>query len=265
MTRIVLLGCGRMGGALLRGLVARGGTRDEIAVFDPLLPATPAGVRRLTDLAEIASLADPVSVVIAVKPDKVAAALQPLLPHLRPTLSFISIAAGVASPALRALLGNDVGLLRAMPNIAAAVGSGITAAVSCGATTAQRAACDDIFRAIGELVWLDEEGQLDLATAISGSGPAYFFRFTEVLAAAAQTIGLPPATAAALARHTLIGAGALLANSDSTPEALRRDVTSPNGTTAAALARFDAGSALETLTLEAVRAAVVRAHELRDG
>ncbi|GIL39664.1 pyrroline-5-carboxylate reductase [Roseiterribacter gracilis] len=263
MTQIVLLGCGKMGGALLRGLSARA-NGDTVWVLDPLATAT-QGARRLHEPSDIAALPDPVTVVIAVKPDKVASALAALRPHLRPTMSFISIAAGVASATLRASLDDKVGLLRAMPNIAVAAGAGITAAVACGATPAQRAICDDIFRAVGAVVWLNEEAQLDLATAISGSGPAYFYRFTEALEAAAIETGLPREIAAALAARTLVGAGALLDSDGRTPADLRRDVTSPAGTTAAALDRFDAGGQLHALTLDAVRAAVARAHELRNG
>jgi len=256
---IVLAGCGRMGGAILRGLQSQPDPDRRIFAVDPQTPAAEGAtlLRRFDELPPL----EGALVLIAVKPYAVA----DLLPMLKPLAEaggvFITIAAGITVDAIRAGLG-DVPVVRAMPNTPAAVLRGITAMAAGPEVDAEaRASSEALLAAVGEVVWLDEEWQIDAVTGVSGSGPAYFFRFAEGLAKAGEAVGLSPDVAMRLARRTLEGAGAL-AFADERPLAeLRVEVTSPGGTTAAALARFEAGG-LDGLVEEAAKAAFARAKEL---
>jgi pyrroline-5-carboxylate reductase len=257
---IVLAGCGRMGGAILRGLESQPDPNRRVYAVDPLAPQA-AGAVLLRSFQELPAL-DGALVLIAVKPYAVAE----LLPMLRPLAeaggAFISIAAGVTIDALRAGLGGQAPVVRAMPNTPAAVLRGITAlAAGPGVDAALRARCEALLGVVGEVVWLDDEAQIDAVTGLSGSGPAYFFRFAEALAQAGEALGLSAEVAMRLARRTLEGSGAL-AEADRRPLAeLRVEVTSPGGTTAAALAHFESGG-LDALLADATRAARDRAVEL---
>lgn len=255
---VVLVGCGRMGGALARGWAGS----ENVAVFDPMAPAM-EGVRRLATIDEAQALPGPLSVIIAVKPQ----VLGDVLPGLRPLADagalIISIAAGATLATMARTLGTNARLVRAMPNTPAAVGRGITAAVA--APTVEPEGCDRVtalLGAVGEVVWLEDEGQMDAVTAVSGSGPAYFFRFAEALARAGEEQGLSPELATKLARATFIGAGALAESRHEELATLRQEVTSPGGTTAAALARFDRDGTFEAIVGEAVDAAATRSREL---
>ena len=255
---VLLVGCGRMGGALARGWTGR----EEIAAFDPAAPAM-EGVTRLESLAEAASLPQPLVVVVAVKPRT----LGQVLPSLRPLAEggalILSVVAGATTESFRQVLGDTALVARAMPNTPAAVGQGITAlAAGPGLTEHHRARAAELLAAVGEVVWVDDEADMDAVTAISGSGPAYFFRFAEALAQAGVDLGLSPEVAMRLARQTFVGSAALAANREDSLHALRQEVTSPGGTTAAALASFDEERILDRAVRAAAEAAARRSREL---
>lgn len=250
---IVIVGCGHMGGAFA---TAWCGARP-VFVHDPAV-ATPAGCHPLADLAQ--APADAI-VLLAVKPQVMVEVATVLNRALPPDLPVVSIAAGVTLATLAGLLGERRPLVRAMPNTPVAIGLGMTAAVAGAAVPAAlRDELAALFAGTGAFAWLEEEAQIDVVTAISGSGPAYFFRFAEALAAAGEARGLPRATALELARATLAGAGGLAVPGAALAD-LRIAVTSPGGTTAAALNAFAAGD-IDALVDGAVEAARRRAGEL---
>jgi pyrroline-5-carboxylate reductase len=256
---ILMLGCGRMGGAILRGLQPR--LDAPVWIVDPGLEAWP-GATVVHSLDQVPDLTDP-TVLLAVKPQVVA----PLLPALGRFATgqalFISVIAGLTLDAMRAALGEGSAIVRTIPNTPAAVLQGVTAAVAgSGVDPARRARADDLLRAVGDVVWLEQEALIDAVTAVSGSGPAYFFRFAEALSQAGRSLGLPAEIAERLARKTLEGSGALAVSTDRTLAELRAEVTSPAGTTAAGLARLDEGERLDSLARETVAAARARSEEL---
>jgi len=263
-TRIGFVGGGNMARALIAGLL-RGEVRaTDVAVGEPLAAARDAlahdfGVRATADNAAAVSGAD--VVVLAVKPQemaRVAAALAPALGTARPLL--LSIAAGIACADLeRWYAGRPV--VRAMPNRPAFVGAGVTGLYAGSAVDpARRALAEAVMRAAGATVWVRREAELDVVTALSGSGPAYFFLLGEAMAAAGAALGLEPETAERLAAETLYGAGQL-AHADPALAQQRVAVTSTGGTTEAALAAFAAGD-FTGLVRRAVEAAAVRSAEL---
>jgi pyrroline-5-carboxylate reductase len=255
---VLLIGSGRMGGALARGWIGR----ENVAVYDPAAPAI-EGTTRLAALDEASGLPKPLTVVIAVKPQLLDQVLPSLVPLAQADALFVSVAAGATIARYAAVLGAGARIVRTMPNTPAAIGRGITALVA--APNVDRAARDYaelLLQAVGETVWVENEAQIDAVTAVSGSGPAYFFRFTEALARAGEREGLSPELAMKLARATFTGAGAL-ADARTDPLAdLRVEVTSPGGTTAAALGRFDADDALDRLVADAADACAKRSREL---
>ena len=254
---VLLVGAGRMGQAFLRGWQ---GLADA-SFFDPAVEAL-ENARKLDSLDAAADLPRPLLVMIAVKPQIVPKVLPDLARLAGPDTLFLSIAAGIEIASLEAGLGEAAHIVRAMPNTPVSVGRGITAAVaSPNVDAGQRETVERLLGAVGELVWLDDEAGLNAVTAVSGSGPAYFFRFAEVLAEAGIRAGLPAETASRLARATLSGAGALAAARGEALAELRIEVTSPGGTTAAALALLDAAG-LDAIVTAAVQAAVARAEAL---
>jgi pyrroline-5-carboxylate reductase len=201
-------------------------------------------------------------VVVAVKPQAMADILPGLKPLVGPGTVVMSIAAGKTIGTFAAAFPGAA-VVRAMPNTPAQVGRGMTGAVANpAATAADRELVTALLAAVGDVAWLDDESQIDVVTAISGSGPAYVFHFVECLAAAAEAMGLAPDLAARFARGTVEGAGELLHQSDLSPTELRKNVTSPGGTTAAALAVLMADGALAALLTEAAVAARRRSEEL---
>ena len=248
-----LLGCGNMGGALLHRWVAAGLTR--VAVIDPRPHALPDGVAAR---AEPPPGDGPDILIVAVKPQMLVVASEALLPRLRPDTLVVSVVAG-ASCAMLAKLFDGRAVVRAMPNTPAQIGAGVTAlfAPGDGGDTAET-----LMRAAGVCIRLDDEAQFDAVTAVSGSGPAYVFAFIEALAAAGEAAGLPAGLAATLALHTVSGAAALARQGDAPPDALRRAVTSPGGTTEAGLAVLTGGGALAALVEKAVAAATQRSRGL---
>lgn len=257
-----LIGCGNMGGALLDRWAAAGWV-SRIVVIDPASPSVPAGVEVRTELPIQGGVPVPDVVVIAVKPQIAAAALDGLPGLVGPSTIAVSIMAGSQLAEIAALTGCGQ-VVRAMPNTPAAIGKGVTALYANGADVAVRGVATALFAAAGQTLWLEAENQFDAVTALSGSGPAYVFRFIESLAAAGEAAGLPASLAEILARSTVIGAAAL-ADADPRPvRELRAVVTSPGGTTEAGLGALDADPGLPQLVRSAVRAAAARSKELAE-
>ncbi len=264
---LLLAGAGKMGGALLAGWLERGLSPSDIIIQDPapasdtLESALERGVRVETSVGVLPK--PPSVIVVAVKP-QVMEVVFPLLARLAgPRTTVLSIAAGKTIASFERHLAVGAAVVRAMPNTPAAIGRGIT--VCCAnphVSAAQRALCDQLLAAVGTVAWITDEGQMDAVTAVSGSGPAYVFHLVEALAAAGEAAGLAPELAMRLARETVSGAGELLHRSDQDAGTLRHNVTSPGGTTAAALAVLMADDGLAALMRRAVAAATIRGREL---
>ena len=257
---LLLVGFGKMGSAMLAGW-REAGLAPSIAI-DPMAPPSPGP--ELTVLPNAAAIpADfaPAAVILAVKPQSAAETL-PLYRRFAGSAVFLSIMAGRTLAGMEALLGRAA-IVRAMPNTPAAVRQGVT--VGCpnpAVTAAQRDLCDRLLRAIGEVAWVDDEALLDPVTAVSGSGPAYVFLLAELMEQAAIAQGIPPDLARLLARQTVSGSGALLAASPEESAQLRKNVTSPKGTTEAALHVMMADGAWPKIIDAAIAAATVRSREL---
>lgn len=265
-----LIGAGRMGSALLEGWIQSGLVSRE-APANVVEPMPHDSLRRLmgeglvqlsTGPLQVAS--KPSLIVLAVKPQMLESALPGVRPLVGPSAGVVSIMAGKTIASIRQGLGaDDVPVVRAMPNTPAAIGEGITAAFAgAGVEADLQAEAESLLRAAGEVVWLPSEDLIDQATAISGSGPAYVFHLVEVLAQAGEEIGLTRDAAEKLARATVVGSAALMKVSDETPGALRVAVTSPGGTTEAALAELMGSNGLGPALGRAVRAALARARAL---
>ncbi len=264
---LLLAGAGNMGYALLAGWLERGLDPARIIVQEPapqLHIRQALEAKGITPLAQAADLpAPPAVVLVAVKPQAMDQVLPPLAKLVGPATTVISIAAGRRIAGLAAHLPPGTAVVRAMPNTPASVGRGITVLVgNQHVTPAQRAACDALLRAVGEVAWVDDENLIDAVTAVSGSGPAYVFHLAECLAEAGIRAGLAPELARKLARWTVAGAGELLHRSDLDATTLRRNVTSPGGTTAAALEVLMAADGWPELMRKAVAAAARRSREL---
>jgi pyrroline-5-carboxylate reductase len=236
-------------------------------VQDPVVPSSATALlerHRIAAQAAIASLPEPPAVmVLAVKPQVLDEVLPPLARLAGLSTVVLSIAAGRTIAGIERHLPSGLAVIRSMPNTPAAIGRGITVAVAnIHVTAAQRRSCDALLRAVGEVAWAEQESLLDAVTAVSGSGPAYVFYLAECLAEAGRNAGLEPALAQRLARCTIAGAGELLHRSPLGADVLRRNVTSPNGTTHAALEVLMADDGLARLMREAVAAATRRSREL---
>ena len=262
--RIVLVGCGNMGGALLAGWLARGIAPEAIHVVEPnprRRESLAPGIACSDDAEAVPAAVD--AILLAVKPQLMAEVAPGYARHAEGGSLILSIAAGRTLAALAAWLGERAPIVRAMPNTPAAIGRGISVAVANAlVNAAQRRLAGELLAAAGEVAWIDDETLLDAVTAVSWSGPAYVFLLAECLADAGTAAGLPPALAARLARATVAGAGELLHRSDEPASELRRRVTSPGGTTEAALDVLMAADGLAALLGEAVRRATARAREL---
>jgi pyrroline-5-carboxylate reductase len=260
---VLLVGGGRMGGALLAGWVERG--LAPSVVVDPAPEAARLGGASVQVVAApdgVPAGFAPAAVVFAVKPQEAARVL-PSYARLAPDAVFLSIMAGRTLSGMRALLGEPAAIVRAMPNTPAAIRQGVTVACpGAGVTAEQRALCDTLLASVGEVAWVEAETLLDPVTAVSGSGPAYVFLLAELLERAAMEQGLPADLARLLARRTVAGAGALLAASAEDAATLRRAVTSPKGTTERALAVLMDEAAWPRAISEAVAAAAARSREL---
>jgi pyrroline-5-carboxylate reductase len=266
---VLLIGAGKMGTALLRGWLTAG--YRDIQVVEPnpgealRSLAQQGNVRVFADFAKV-DLECVEAAVIAVKP-QVLKAQTVMLQHLGATRAIIvSIAAGVTTGFLRSGCGPSCDVIRAMPNLAGAIAKGIVALHAPLHTAHEdRELAESLMKPLGETLWVEDESLIDAVTATSGSGPAYVFYLVECLAAAAVEQGFAPDVAARIARATITGAGALLDADPRPPEALRKDVTSPGGTTEAALKVLAAPDGLEPLIKRTVAAAAARAKELGKG
>jgi pyrroline-5-carboxylate reductase len=253
-----------MGGALLRGWIAAGVPASSLAVREP--HPSPDMAKLLKDMGISAELQSaPDALVLAVKPQIMAAALGELAKLAGPGTVVLSIAAGRTVQSIAAHFPQNTAIVRAMPNLPAEVGRGMTAAFANAYVTAvQHDLCGSLLAAAGEVAWVEDEGYLDAVTAVSGSGPGYIFYLVECLASAGRDAGLPPDLAMQLARVTVSGAGELLHRSSLSAAQLRENVTSPAGTTAAGLSVLMRKPGLEELMRETVAAAARRSRELAE-
>jgi pyrroline-5-carboxylate reductase len=257
---ILLAGAGKMGGTMLEGWLALGLSPEHVAVIEPQPSREIAALCRLNPSRDAAG--EVAAVVVAVKPQIAPDVLPALAPFVGSATVVVSIMAGRT---LQFLAGSlpQAALVRAMPNTPAAIGRGITVAVANPRVSPeQRALVDALLSAVGAVEWITDEALMDAVTALSGSGPAYVFLLAEAMAHAGTAAGLPAALAATLARATVAGAGELLHRSPLDPATLRQNVTSPGGTTAAALDVLMAEDGLERLMTEAIAAATKRSRDL---
>lgn len=263
--KLVFIGGGNMAASLIGGLIAQGYPASCITACDPVAEArtrlaTQFGVATTDDNRGAVAAAE--VVVLAVKPQVMAAVVEQLAPAVGRGVLVISIAAGVPVAALAGLLGTDIAIVRCMPNTPALVRTGATGLyAAAGVSAEQRRTAADILGAVGTTVWVSSEREIDAVTAVSGSGPAYFFLVMEAMTAAGIQLGLTPEVASRLTLQTALGAARMALDSDVDVAELRRRVTSPGGTTAAALAVLDAGGLTE-LFARALAAADARGREM---
>jgi pyrroline-5-carboxylate reductase len=263
---LVLVGAGKMGGAMLEGWLKGGAQASRIVALDPSPPPEVkaligrSGVRLNPD---VSSIQDAEVVVVAVKPQLMEEVLPGVVPLKASRPLILSVAAGKTIASFERHFGADAAVIRTIPNTPAAVGRGITAmAANANVSEAQRTLARSLLEAVGEVVTVDDEAMIDAVTAVSGSGPAYVFYLTECLAAAGEKVGLPKELAMQLARATVAGAGELMRQSGTEAATLRQNVTSPKGTTYAALQVLMAEDGLQPLFDKAIEAATRRSREL---
>jgi pyrroline-5-carboxylate reductase len=260
---IVLAGAGKMGGAMLSGWLAQGLDASRVAVIEPypsdeIGALAVRGARLNPAPSEVGGVA---ALMVALKPQMFREAGPALKPFIAPDTLLVSIMAGITIAALDEVCGGHV--VRAMPNTPAAIGRGITVAVADNnVSAAQRGIADALLRATGSVEWTGDETLMDAVTAVSGSGPAYVFLLAEELARAGVEAGLPAELATKLARETVAGSGELLHRSELSSATLRQNVTSPGGTTAAALEILMGADGMQSLLTRAVAAATKRSREL---
>jgi pyrroline-5-carboxylate reductase len=263
MGDLLLVGCGKMGGAMLEGWLARGLAAADVVVAEPidaLRPRTP-GVRAVASTSDVAK--KPEIVVLAVKPQSMDGVLPDLKRFADEGAVFLSIAAGKTLKYFASHLGSTAKVVRSMPNTPAAVRQGITVATAArGVSEAEKKRCHQLLEAVGQVVWVDDEALMDPVTALSGSGPAYVFLLVEAMAAAGAKLGLTPDMAMQLARATVAGSGELLKQSSEPASQLRVNVTSPGGTTAEALKVLMADDGIQPVFDKALAAASRRSKEL---
>jgi pyrroline-5-carboxylate reductase len=258
---IVLAGAGKMGGAMLTGWLAQGLDPSRVAVIEPSPSAeisalTAMGIRLNPKDIDAAD-----TLVVALKPQTFRETGATLKTFADASTLVVSIMAGTTMASLQQVCGGKV--VRAMPNTPAAIGRGVTVAVAAkSVSVAQRATADALLKATGSVEWVDDESLMDAVTAVSGSGPAYVFLLAEELARAGVAAGLPEELATKLARATVAGSGELLHRSDLASATLRQNVTSPGGTTAAALEVLMGAEGMQQLMTRAVAAATRRSREL---
>jgi pyrroline-5-carboxylate reductase len=265
--RVLLVGCGNMGYAMLSGWLSSGKlAASETLVVEPNEDLRHRAARLGSIVAasngELPADLSPEIIVIAVKPQVIREVVSGYR-RFAGKSTFLSIAAGTAVATFTEILGAGAAVMRCMPNTPAAIGKGMMVVFSNpNVTERTKVFVSELLSASGEVATIDDEGLMDAVTAVSGSGPAYIFHFIECLTAAAEKAGLPPETAKLLAMQTVYGAAALAATSREDPAVLRKQVTSPNGTTAAALDVLMGGDRLKTLLADAVKAARARSMEL---
>ena len=262
--RVLLVGCGKMGGAMLSGWLGAG-TVARVDVIEPSAAAVPddPAVIRHDRIEDLPAGSRPDVVVFAVKPQVTDTVVPAYRPLAGPGTVFLSVAAGRTIDYFRQRLGAGAAIVRAMPNTPAAIGRGISVLVATDSVSPdQRDLAGRLMASAGLVEWIDDEGLIDAVTALSGSGPAYVFLLIETMAEAGRAAGLPADLAMRLARQTVIGAAALADRSDETAATLRRNVTSPGGTTQAALDVLMAPDGLQPLFDRALAAAAERGRAL---
>ena len=262
--QLVLVGAGKMGGALLEGWLRFGLDPGHVAAIEPqpspqISTLTNHGLQLNPDTRVLSDVA---AIVVAVKPQVAAETLPPLGPMIGASTVVVSIMAGRTLQFIAGALNKPCAVVRAMPNTPAAIGRGITVAVPRDANAAQRDLAHRLLSATGTVEWTEDEALMDAVTAVSGSGPAYVFLLAEALADAGVAAGLPAPLAEKLARETVAGSGELLHRSELDATVLRQNVTSPGGTTAAALEVLMSKDGLAQLMTKAVAAATRRSREL---
>jgi pyrroline-5-carboxylate reductase len=261
---LLLVGAGKMGGAMLDGWIARGLNPKRLVVIEPQPgKAVKALTRRGLKLNPKGKPAEASAIVIAVKPQTAPDAVPPLRPYVGKTTLVLSIMAGRTIGFLEKSLTPGAAIVRAMPNTPAAIGRGISVAVANAKVSArQRKLASDLLAAIGKVEWASDETLMDAVTALSGSGPAYVFLLAEAMTKAGIAAGLPADMAARLARETVAGSGELLHRSALDAATLRQNVTSPGGTTAAALEVLMGPGGFDEILTKAIAAATRRGREL---
>ena len=265
-TRIAFIGAGNMAASLIGGLRAKGLDATQIRASDPgdetrARVNAEHGIEVFADNAEAIQGAD--VIVMAVKPQAMKAVCEAIRPSLKPNQLVVSIAAGITCASMNNWLG-DQPVVRCMPNTPALLRQGVSGLFATGQVTAeQREQAQELLSAVGIALWLNEEQQLDAVTAVSGSGPAYFFLLIEAMTAAGVKLGLPAEIAAQLTLQTALGAAHMAVASDVDAAELRRRVTSPAGTTEAAIKSFQAGG-FEALVEKALGAAAHRSAEMAE-
>lgn len=265
-TRIAFIGAGNMAASLIGGLRAQGVEADSIRASDPGAEtrgkiAAEHGITVFADNAEAVEGAD--VVLIAVKPQAMKTVCEALRPSLKPNQLVVSIAAGITCASMKNWLGEQP-IVRCMPNTPALLRQGVSGLYATEQVNEeQRAQAEQLLSAVGIALWLEEEQQLDAVTAVSGSGPAYFFLLIEAMTAAGVKLGLPREVAAQLTQQTALGAALMATGSDVDAAELRRRVTSPSGTTEAAIKSFQAGG-FEALVETALTAAAHRSAEMAE-
>jgi pyrroline-5-carboxylate reductase len=264
--KITFVGGGNMASAMIGGLIAKGMRADDLSVIEVALPVREQLIERFG--VQVFANPHPAALtaqvlVLATKPQQMREAAAVIAPHVGQAL-VLSVAAGVRAADISRWLAGYGAVVRAMPNTPAMIHQGITGLYALPTVSdQQRFIADRLVSSVGEVVWCNDESQLDAITAVSGSGPAYVFHFIEALEQAAVAAGLPADAARRLAVHTVAGAGNLAVQSKEAPETLRAKVTSKGGTTEAAMATFDAGN-FRALVASAVAAAAARAKALGD-
>jgi pyrroline-5-carboxylate reductase len=263
MGKLLLVGCGKMGGAMLDGWLSRGLAAADVLVAEPVEALRPkkAELRAVGSTSEISER--PEVVVLAVKPQTMEAVLPDLRRFADEGAVFLSIAAGKTLKYFASHLGAAAKVVRAMPNTPAAVRQGITVACAAkGVSAAEKKRCQQLLEAVGQALWVEDEALMDPVTALSGSGPAYVFLLVEAMAAAGAKLGLSADMAMQLARATVAGSGELLRQSSEPAQQLRVNVTSPGGTTAEALKVLMAADGIQPVFDKALAAASRRSREL---
>lgn len=267
-TKLLLAGCGKMGGAMLEGWLERGIQPTDVTIVEPNTDITEQlsrdhGVNTASDVGVLSPDVEANVVMLAVKPQAMDAVVPAYARFAGADTVFLSIAAGKTIDYFEQHLGSDAAIIRAMPNTPAAVRRGITVACPNGhVSDGQRQSCDDLLQAIGSVEWVNDEGYIDAVTALSGGGPAYVCLLVECMAQAGVDAGLPGALAMRLARETVSGSGELLHQSTEDASTLRINVTSPGGTTAEALKVLMADDGWQPLVTKAIAAATTRSREL---
>ncbi|HTR87548.1 MAG TPA: pyrroline-5-carboxylate reductase [Reyranella sp.] len=261
MTKLLLVGCGKMGGAMLDGWLQRGLAASDAIVAEPVEALRPKKVRGVAASNEVKET--PEIVVLAVKPQSMDSVMPDLKRFADAGSVFLSIAAGKTLKYFAGHLGAKAKVVRAMPNTPAAVRQGITVACAAsGVSDAEKKRCQELLEAVGQALWVSDEALMDPVTALSGSGPAYVFLLVEAMAAAGAKLGLDADMAMQLARATVSGSGELLRQSTEPASQLRVNVTSPGGTTAEALKVLMAADGIQPVFDKALAAASRRSKEL---